>query len=232
MTFTPKAEQATLGPDGHPQKGTFLPPIDLPRRMFAGVALTVHQPLCLGHLTTREAIVTDVVLKDGRQGPLAFVTIAVRYFQQDTLCLEETQTLVYRPPGAPVPAPHPRVSLSPTAPWSRTITPDPVLLFRFSALTFNSHRIHYDRPYATTVEGYPALVVHGPLVAVMLAELARSHDLRPVRRFTYRATAPLFDSAPFLLTGHPEGNGACLRALRCDGSVAAEASVAFASESA
>jgi 3-methylfumaryl-CoA hydratase len=228
VCFTPKAAQSALGPDGHPQKGNFLPPIDLPRRMFAGVALTIHSPLRLGLPTTRQADVTNLAFKTGSQGPLAFVTVLVRFFQNDSLCLEETQTLVYRGPGSPVAAPQAKPLAPPAAgTWVQTVTPDPVLLFRFSALTFNGHRIHYDRPYATAVEGYPGLVVHGPLVALMLAELARAQDPRPVKSLRYKATAPLFDLAPFDLLGTPSPQGVALTARRCDGVTAAEASVTF-----
>lgn len=226
--FTPKAPRSAIGPDGHPRRGGFLPPIDLPRRMFAGVDMTFHRPLLLGRPTQRRAEVTGVEFKQGRQGQLAFVTVAITYSQDGTPCLEETQTIVYREAGGTVPPlDGDEPPAAPAGAWTELVRPDPVLLFRFSALTFNGHRIHYDRPYATEVEGYPALVVHGPLVAMLLAELAGANAPRPLRSFTFRAAAPIFDTAPFRLVGIPGETGADLHALRCDGQVAVKASVTY-----
>ena len=200
--FLPQAAQARLDVDGHPQRGGFLPPIPYPRRMFAGSRMQFHRPLRLGAPATRHGEIRNVTLKSGRTGALAFVTVGYQFMQDGVLCIEEEQDIVYREPGAPVAAPS--VADAPAVPegvWGRTVTPDARLLFRFSALTFNAHRIHYDRPYAQQEEGYPGLVVHGPLTAVLLAQLVRQRSTRPVTGFTFRGLAPLFDLAPFHLTG-------------------------------
>jgi len=219
--FLPRVPQSRLGPDGHPQRGGFLPPVALPRRMFAGGRLTVHAPLVVGREATRTGTVLNVSEKRGATGALVFVTVGYEFRQDGRLCLSEEQDIVYREPGAPVaaPAPAPPPEL-PAGAWSRTVTPDPVLLFRFSALTFNAHRIHYDRPYAMTEEGYPGLVVHGPLTAVLLMDLVRRHAGRPVRSFSFRARAPLFDLAPFRVSGVPGDGAVALEAHGPDGKTA------------
>lgn len=202
--FLPRAPQSRLGADGHPQRGGFMPPIDLPRRMFAGARLRFLKSLLIGKPAVRSAVIRDVSQKEGRTGRLAFVTVAYTIAQDGQVCIEEEQDIVYREPGAPVPAPHPRPwPQAPGGSWTRIVTPDPTLLFRFSALTFNAHRIHYDRNYATGVEGYPGLVVHGPLTAVLLVELVRANARRAVTGFSFRGQAPLFDLAPFRLVGTP-----------------------------
>jgi 3-methylfumaryl-CoA hydratase len=209
--FLPRAAQSRLGPDGHPQRGGFLPPVDLPRRMFAGARLTIHQPLRLGRTAVREGEIRSIEDKQGAGGRLVFVTALYRFFQDGALCLEEGQDVVYRAPGPPLAAPQPADwPPLPADAWSRVVTPDPALLFRFSAVTFNAHRIHYDRPYATEVEGYPGLVVHGPLTAMLLMDLLRRHEPRPLARFSFRARAPLFDLAPFRLVGRRQGESAIL----------------------
>lgn len=224
--FLPRAPQETLGDDGHPALGGFMPPVPYPRRMFAGARIRVHAPLRIGRAATREAVIRDVVMKSGRSGQLAFVTVAYRFVQDGALCLEEEQDIVYREPGAPVLAPAVvPPEAQPAGAWTRTVTPDPRLLFRFSALTFNAHRIHYDREYATRVEGYPGLVVHGPLTAMLLAQLARSHDARQIRSFRFRGVAPLFDLAPFHLVALPEADSVALTAIAPDGAVALDATV-------
>ncbi len=205
--FLPKAPQSKLGPDGHPERGGFMPPIELPRRMFAGARMRFHQPLVIGQPARRDAEILKVSQKTGRTGTLAFVTVGYKIHQDGALCIEEEQDIVYREPGAPVPAPEVVELLPPPAgAWTRTVTPDPRLLFRFSALTFNAHRIHYDRPYATGEEGYPGLVVHGPLTAILLMELVRHNAGRPATGFSFRGQAPLFDLAPFRLTATPADN--------------------------
>ncbi len=216
--FLPRAPQSRIGHDGHPQKGGFLPPVELPRRMFAGGRMRLERPLTLGRPAVREGEVIKVSEKQGQTGPLVFVTVRYRFLQEGTLCLEEEQDIVYREPGDPVPAPLP-APLPPVAEgaWSRMITPDPVLLFRFSALTFNAHRIHYDRPYAMEEEGYPGLVVHGPLTATLLMELVRLNAGRPAVGFSFRGRAPLFDLAPFRTVGTRDGDTVTLEAQGPDG---------------
>lgn len=201
--FLGTASQACLSEDGHPERGGFMPPIELPRRMFAGARMRFHGPLSLGLPAERHAEIRNIKLKTGRTGRLAFVTVAYRFVQDGKTCIEEEQDIVYREPGDPVPAPKPVAVPEPEpGTWQRTIQPDPRLLFRFSALTFNAHRIHYDRAYALDQEGYPGLVVHGPLNAMLLADLVHRNDKRPIVAFTFRGVAPLFDLAPFRLLGH------------------------------
>jgi 3-methylfumaryl-CoA hydratase len=219
--FLPRAAQSDLDVDGHPRRGGFLPPIPFPRRMFAGARLTQHRPLRIGSSARREGTIRDVVMKSGKSGALAFVTVGYRFVQDGELCLEEEQDIVYREPGARVPAPvqAPWPPLPEDA-WSRTLEPDTRLLFRFSALTFNAHRIHYDRAYAIDAEGYPGLVVHGPLNAVLLLQLVRQHSPRPVRGFEFRGLAPLFDLGPMRLSGVADGDRVTLQSIGIDAKVA------------
>jgi 3-methylfumaryl-CoA hydratase len=211
--FLPRVAQSQLGPDGHPQRGGFMPPIDLPRRMFAGARARFFRPLAIGEWARRQSIIRDVSEKAGRTGRLAFVTVRHQIEQAGAICIEEEQDIVYREAGAPVAAPERREAPPPPAgSWSRMITPDPTLLFRFSALTFNAHRIHYDRDYATTGEGYPALVIQGPLVAILLMELVRVNSPRSLSTFTFRGLAPLFDLAPFRIIATPDGQRVRLEA--------------------
>jgi 3-methylfumaryl-CoA hydratase len=217
--FRPRVPQSRLGPDGHPQRAGFLTPVELPRRMFAGARMRFLRSLAIGKPAHRRSVVRDVSAKEGRTGRLVFVTVAHAIRQDGATCIEEEQDIVYREPGAPVDAPRPcELTPAPAGSWTRMVLPDPTLLFRFSALTFNAHRIHYDRTYATTVEGYPGLVVQGPLTAVLLMELVRSHARRPVTAFTFRSQAPLFDLAPFRLIGTPAGDQVHLEAQGPDGS--------------
>jgi 3-methylfumaryl-CoA hydratase len=219
--FLPRAPQAMLDSDGHPQRGGFLPPIPYPRRMFAGARMKLLAPLLIGEPAERIGTVRDVVMKSGKSGSLAFVTVGYRFVQRGVTCIEEEQDIVYREPGAPVPAPVAAdlPALPPNA-WSRSLVPDTRLLFRFSALTFNAHRIHYDRPYAMAEEGYPGLVVHGPLTAVLLLDLVRRHSPRPVVGFSFRGQAPLFDGHALRLVGRPAGDAVELEALAVDGRTA------------
>jgi 3-methylfumaryl-CoA hydratase len=210
LYFLPTCPQGQLDRDGHPRRTdqSFLPPIPYPRRMFAGARVRWHAPLKIGRPASREGRIEDVQQKSGRSGRLAFVTVRYRIVQDDALCVEEEQDIVYREPGPPLPAP-PVVQLPPlpAGTWSRTVTPDSRLLFRFSALTFNAHRIHYDRPYATREEGYPGLVVHGPLTAMLLLDLVRQNTDLPFSAFRFRSQAPLFDLADFRLVGRPSPSG-------------------------
>jgi 3-methylfumaryl-CoA hydratase len=217
--FLPRVLQSRLGLDGHAQRGGFMPPVELPRRMFAGARMRFLRSLEIGKPAQRRSVIRDVSEKEGRTGSLVFVTVAQTILQDGATCIVEEQDIVYREAGAPVVAPRPcELAPAPAGSWTRLVVPDPTLLFRFSALTFNAHRIHYDRTYATTVAGYPGLVVHGPLTAVLLMELLRSHTPRSVTAFTFRARAPLFDLAPFRLIGTPVGDQVDLEAQGPDGS--------------
>lgn len=227
--FLPRAPQALLDVDGHPQRGGFMPPIPYPRRMFAGARMRFHRPLVIGQPARREATIRDIRQKSGRSGSLAFVSVVHNFYQDGRLCIEEEQDIVYREPGPAVACPR-AIDWQPVpaGAWSRIVTPDSRLLFRFSALTFNAHRIHYDRPYATGEEGYPGLVVHGPLTAVLLMELARKHVARPVREFSFRGLAALFDLAPFRLVCTADGSQLSLEAQAPDGALAMSASAELA----
>ena len=172
LYFLPLERQSEIGPDGHPNRGGFLPPVSLPRRMWAGSQVEFKRPITVGQSIVRHSRIEDVRLKKGRTGPLVFVKILHEVHADSELAVVERQDLVYRDTpeaGEPVAA----ATLAPSnATWTRQICPDSVLLFRYSALTFNGHRIHYDRRYAREVEGYPGLVVHGPLIATLLLESA------------------------------------------------------------
>ncbi|MBI1205797.1 MAG: acyl-CoA dehydrogenase [Azospirillum sp.] len=219
--FLPRAPMSGVGRDGHPKRGGFLPPVTLPRRMFAGARMAFHQPLVIGKPAQRLGTIKDVSEKSGSTGKLVFVKVGYRFSQDGQLCIEEEQDIVYREAGGRTPAPVPApFAALPEASLSRVITPDPVLLFRFSALTFNSHRIHYDRPYATTEEGYPGLVVHGPLTAVMLMDMVRRSGGPTLKGFSFRGRAPLFDLAPFRLVGRADEGKIALEAQAPDGAIA------------
>ena len=219
--FLPKVAQSDLGPDGHPRRGGFMPPIELPRRMFAGARMRFVSPLVIGKPASRAAEIRKVSEKSGRSGKLAFVTVGYTIRQDGAVCIEEEQDIVYREPGAKVPAPVPAaLPPMPEGSWTRTITPDPRLLFRFSAVTFNAHRIHYDRRYAMEEEGYPGLVVHGPLTAILLMELVRHNAGRPAAAFEFRGRAPLFDLAPFRVAATPDDGAVKLEAHGPDGKTA------------
>jgi len=196
-----------LGVDGHPAKGGFLPPVPLPRRMWASGKLEFHQPLKLGDVVTKTSTIEAVTEKSGRSGTLVFVTVRHELDAGNGLAISEVQDLVYREAAtSALPAPDPQPA--PAAAWSETVQPDPVLLFRYSALTMNGHRIHYDRPYATAEEYYPALVVHGPLQATLLIGLAERNLSAPIVRFAFRGQQPAFDGLPLHLCGQATEGGA------------------------
>ncbi|VBB69417.1 COGs COG3777 [invertebrate metagenome] len=227
--FLPRAPMAQIGPDGHPKRGAFLPPVVLPRRMFAGARMRFHSSLIIGQPATRKGEILTVQEKQGGTGTLVFVTVRYQIMQGGQLCVEEEQDIVYREPGGPVPAPTP-IADGPcdvANAWVQTITPTPVLLFRFSAITFNSHRIHYDRPYATQEEHYPGLVVHGPLVATLLMDLVRRNTDRTVVGYTFRGRAPLFDMHPFHLIGRSSSDKVELEAQGPDGTPCMTATAAL-----
>ncbi len=208
LYFLPLARHSDIGIDGHPKRGGFLPPVSLPRRMWAGGRLEFHHPMRVGEEISRTSRIAEVSGKEGRSGTLVFVTVQHEIFDSRGLALTEEHDIVYREnPRADAPVPKPQPAPTDEA-FSREVVPDPVLLFRYSALTFNGHRIHYDRPYVTEVEGYPGLIVHGPLIATLLLDLLRRH--RPqarVCRFSFRAVRPIFDIHPFTVCGRPDGDG-------------------------
>jgi 3-methylfumaryl-CoA hydratase len=211
-----------IGTDGHPKRGDFLPDVHLPRRMFASSEMEFHSALKLAEAAQCISTITSVSHKGGRSGDLVFVKVLREISQNDSLCVKEEQTVVYRPAGDPV-APIKPVEIK--LPDHEAWTPGSVQLFRFSAVTFNSHRIHYDLPYAQNEEGYPALVVHGPFTAVRLLDYACRKANRTVSTFSFRGVAPLFLSQPIHLS---VGDGPDeYTATRCDGITAMTAKVEF-----
>ncbi len=210
LYFWSLAPHATLGPDGHAVRGEFLPPVHLPRRMWAGGRFTFIKPLKLGSAATRQSKIADIQQKKGTSGQLIFVTIEHEIADEAGPCIAEVQEIVFR--EAPRPGEKPeRGDRAPVVlPWRKTVTPDPLLLFRYSALTFNGHRIHYDLKYATEDEGYPGLVVHGPLLATLMMELAREKaEDRQITGFVYRALHPVFHTGSFSVGGRDSQDGNC-----------------------
>lgn len=200
-----------LGPDGHPARGGFLPPVPLPRRMWAGGQIEFVDPLRVGDTVTRSSRITDVTLKTGSTGALCFVAVDHTITTPRGIAIKERHDIVYRdiaPAGDTTAAPAKAPPPAPAATHRESHPADPVLLFRYSALTFNGHRIHYDRDYVTKVEGYPGLIVHGPLQASLLIEFAaklRGH--KAPAKFVYRGVQPLFDGAEFSVNANEAAGG-------------------------
>ncbi len=221
LYFLPLRRASEIGPDGHPQRGGFMPPVELPRRMWAGSQFEWHAPICVGDAVQRTSTIANVSSKAGRSGKLVFVKVRheLRCNGAAEPALVEFHDIVYRaakqasdvePPPRAAPVVNVAAAAAGTA-WQRTVVPDDVLLFRYSALTFNGHRIHYDRRYVTQVEGYPGLVVHGPLIATLLMGLLRCQAPdAEVATFKFKAVRPTFDLHPFKVNGQPnhaqEGN--------------------------
>ena len=206
--FLPSPDDKDIGPDGHPRRGAFLPAVSLERRMFASSEIVFHEPLMPGADATRTSRVADLSHKQGASGDLIFAKVAIRIEQDGVLRVSETQTYVYRDTGAPIPLP----DCDPHRDQEESWTPQEVNLFRFSAATGNAHRIHYDLPYARDIEGYPALVVHGPFTAARLGERAARDGT--LASFDFRASAPMFCGQPIALRKVSEGH---YEAVRCDG---------------
>ncbi len=225
LYFLPLHRQSSIGDDGHPQRGGFLPSVPLPRRMWAGSQLAFHAPMRVGQRISRTSRIADVRLKEGKTGVLVFVNLEHELHVDGQQAVTERQDIVYRDlPASPEP-PAPGTPAPANPEWSRLITPSDVLLFRYSALTFNGHRIHYDRRYVTEVEGYPGLVVHGPLIATLLLDLLHRHlpDAQ-VASFSFRALKPLFDTAPFSVYGRlQDPKTVALWASTPDGALAMDA---------
>lgn len=229
LYFLPSVPLDDTGEDGHARRGGFMPPVTLARRMWAGSRMIFHQPLHIGERALKKSRIADVTSKQGKSGSLVFVKVMHEIVGENGLALLEEQDIVFREPprGAAPPA-------SQSAPaeaevlqhqWSQTITPSPVLLFRYSALTFNSHRIHYDLDYCRNVEGYPGLVVHGPLTATLLLESLRAQTQnRAIKTFSFRAVSALYADQPFRLEGRVDGDTAQLWALNVEGGLAMQAS--------
>ena len=195
-----------LGPDGHPRKGGFLPPVPLPRRMWAGGDVTFHRDLCVGDTVLRRSRIADVTIKEGRTGRLCFVSVHHVLETGGTAAIDEIQTIVYRDATPVAPASKAFVP-APAGPTTARIVATPTLLFRYSALTFNGHRIHYDRRYAVEDEGYAGLVVHGPLQATWLCHMAARVAGRTPARFTYRGQSPVSDGETIGIHAGPLADG-------------------------
>jgi 3-methylfumaryl-CoA hydratase len=229
VLFTPEERQSLLGPDGHPEKGQFIPPVALPRRMFAGRRAWFHDALRIGDEVNRTSRIARIEPKQGRSGKMCFVTVRHEISGPRGAAVVEEHDIVYREepkPGAPkaqaAPAPGP-------AEWTRAIVPDSVLLFRFSAVTFNSHRIHYDADYVRDKEGYPDLVMNGGLMTLLLWELATSKSGKELKSSSSRNVKPLFVNRPITVCGKPAGteNKARMWALDAGGDLAIEADLEF-----
>lgn len=223
----PAAPMDELGPDGHPARGGFLPPVPLPRRMWAGGSFAFHDDIRIGDTVTRRSTIRDVAVKQGRTGTLCFVTVDHRIESGSRLALAERQDIVYRgldAPGAPA-----KAALAPAPEGTHRVTVEPTapLLFRYSALTFNGHRIHYDAPYTREVEGYPGLIVHGPLQASQLVHLAEKIGGRVPKTFDFRSLSTIFDTGPYSLNATEDGDGLKLWTAQSGGPVAMEARAAW-----
>jgi 3-methylfumaryl-CoA hydratase len=210
LYFLPRYRPGELREDGAAAGSGVIPAMPLPRRMFAGQTFRFHRPLRVGQQIRQETELTDISAKAGGTGTLVFATVRSSIYGPEGLAIEDERRTVFREEvkaGEQNQAPR-REPVPTDLPWKRTLTPDPVLLFRFSALTFNSHRIHYDYKWVTEVEGYPALVVHGPLTATLLIDFVRdSNPGRTITSFSTQARAPLFEGAPLELRGRPVGLG-------------------------
>jgi 3-methylfumaryl-CoA hydratase len=210
LYFLPLPLQSEIGQDGHPKRGGFLPPVPLPRRMWAGSQFQFHAPLRVGDAITRTSTIQDVTEKFGRTGKLVFVKVRHEISRDGTSdpAVTEFHDIVYREAPNASDVPPPPKAAPEHAAWERRWVPDDVLLFRYSALTFNGHRIHYDRRYVTETEGYPGLIVHGPLIATLLLDLLRHQ--RPdaeVVEYRFRAVRPTFDINAFSVCGQPQADG-------------------------
>jgi len=226
--FLTPTRASELGRDGHAALGEFMPPVPLPRRMWAGGELKFNAPLRVGETARRESSVRDVQLKQGRTGKLCFVEVEHRILVGDELRFSEIHNIVYRD----VKQPDEKNVLPPEAPddaqWTRAVVPNSTLLFRYSALTFNGHRIHYDLDFCRNNEGYPGLVFHGPLTATMLLELAMEQNPKhSLAGYEFRAYSPLFDNAAFSLNGKMDGSNAVMWATNPDNGLAMKSTVSF-----
>lgn len=229
--FFPRVvRHSQIGPDGHPARGDFLPPVPLPRRMFAGKRITFHTPLLIGDEIRRESVIQSVAPKQGRTGQMVFVTVKTDIYSPRGLAITEEQDIVYREEPDPAAPPPPPQKAPGTAVWKRSVTPDSVMLFRYSAMTFNSHRIHYDYPYVTQVEKYPNLVMNGGLTTLLAFELARAHASSPIRHIASRNVRPMFVDREISVCGEPsaDGKSAKLWTLDDNGALSLSAEAEFA----
>jgi 3-methylfumaryl-CoA hydratase len=213
-----------LGPDGHTSRGGFMPPVPLPRRMWGGGALSFFGGLRVGDRVTRASEISDVTLKEGRSGPLCFVSVSHQYSTDNGPVLQERSDIVYREAGKTAVRTADRAR---PGTYTCQVDPTPALLFRYSAATFNGHRIHYDLPYARDEEGYPGLVVHGPLQATLLCHFAAELKGSAPRQFSFRSLSPVFDTSSFTINAEPDGNSLHLWTAQSDGPVAMQANATW-----
>ena len=227
--FAQTARTSFLKRDGHPPAERFMPEVRLPRRMFAGSDISFTGTLRAGHEATRDSRIASVEHRAGRSGDLVFVKVRTTITQDGAVCVEEEQTFVYRGAGGAAAPAIAAVALPPLVDGeiAEMWTPTNVELFRFSAVTFNGHRIHYDRKYAIEVEGYPDLVVTGPLSAVRLCRFVARLRSAPLKRFVYRCEAPTYVDMPVRMVGRPEGETLALRSERIDGAIILSATATF-----
>lgn len=226
----PTVPTRLLGRDGHAELGLFLPPIPLSRRMWAGGSIRFISPICVGDKVTRHSTIRDITYKKGRTGGLYFVTVDHELTNNGRILITERQDIVYRlelPDSNDFSKNIKPLEPSPEGKYSRSIKPTSTLLFRYSAMTFNGHRIHYDFPYSNEIEGYPGLIVHGPLQATLLCHFAIELKGTIPTEFSFRSSVPIFDNASFNINANPDGNGLTLWTAAEDGSVAMEASAVW-----
>ncbi len=224
-----------LGPDGHPRRGGFLPPVPLPRRMWAGGEMVFSAPLLIGAQVTRKSVIEDITQKQGSTGGLCFVTVRHEISSDGALAISERQDIVYRDPPARTSSSHSdqptgqsaTAESVPGGTHTRHIEPTSTMLFRYSAITFNGHRIHYDAPYARDVEGYEGLVVHGPMQATFMAHLAAEVKGKPPKSFTYRGKSPLFAGNPFTVNAAKTDDGMSLWTASSGGQVAMQSEASW-----
>ena len=207
LLFPRIVRHSQVGADGHPARGDFLPPVPLPRRMFAGKRNTFHAPVKVGDEVHRQSVIQSVTPKEGRTGQMVFVTVKTEISTSRGLAITEEQDIVYREEPDPNAPPPPPQKAPGEAVWVDRVTPDSVMLFRYSALTFNGHRIHYDHPYVTQVEKYPDLVMNGGLTTLLVSELARKFGPAPLRTMASRNVRPLFVNREITLCGEPSADG-------------------------
>ncbi len=227
LYFLEAKRASELGRDAHPKRGGFLPPVALPRRMWAGGRLSFETPLIIGQEAIKKSTIKSVQEKDGRTGKLCFVTVQHEIFQNDVRAMTEEHDIVYREdpdPAAPTPTPK---AAPDDAAFSERVSPNQALLFRYSALTFNGHRIHYDVDYARSVEGYDGLVFHGPLTATLLVDLAAKQVGKPPKTFAFRGLAPIAGLTAFSIEGRRANDTVELWAKRHDGALAMSAQATF-----
>lgn len=228
LYFLPLDKLSGAGSDGHATTGDFLPDTGLPRRMWAGGRIAFHRHLAIGRAVERRTRIAKIIGKEGRTGRLVFVNLVHEISDGDGLAITEEQDLVYREPPRIGDAAPPREDAPGNAGWRRTVDPDPVLLLRYSALTFNSHRIHYDHPYVTAVEGYPGLVVHGPLLATLMADMGSLHNKgRRMTHLSFRGRAPVICGEPFEVAGRSDGESGTRMWIDAGGVYAMEGTATF-----